>query len=420
VTNQGVKDANKQRNPTLYSEFASQVGVMARAFRFVLNSLVPFCVMTQWACSNDTTTPEDIVPLTKLDLGLDIRYPTITGGPSGHIFTIRPNDITSKRLDSRDADGTLLWSVSFTECTQSCSRMPVVDQAGNVYMATAQGLMSWNSSGNLRWTAPGVLANWVAIGSNSRLYVSSALTQANQQIYALNASTGAGVWTAVIPGGGVFQVLVDEVHHNVYAVQRGGPVALNIDTGAIRFTARPLLGATCFGGDGSIDAAGTIYIGCDNDMLSRIGAYSSTGEAKWQKSMGAASGTSTLIDEDGVLYVSNPISITAMTTNGDQIWRADSIFTSTVIPVIDKQKNIYVIAQRKRFADFELLVINAGKIVENKGTIINPSNGSFLLAANGRVYYNAGGSLIYFGTKGSSSSAQWPQAGRDPGRSSRQ
>lgn len=406
-------------NATKISHGTDQV-LMMRVLPNSKKYLLLLALISQATCDHDSTGPDDSAAPVTLGLGLDIRYPTLTAGPSGRIYTIRPNDLNTRRLDARDSDGSLVWTVVFPECTDECSRVPVVDAAGNVYAAGGQGLVSYNgTTGALRWTATGIRLGSLALGSNSRVYASNARFTANQPLYAFDASSGALVWTATISDGGVASVLLDESRKTLYALTRGKAVALDSESGAIKFTASPLLGSQCFGGSGSIASDGTIYVGCDNDMSSGLSAYAPTGGAKWFKHLAAASGTFTLIDGSGAIYVSNPASVTALTPDGEVIWKLDGIYQSNVHPVIDTQKNVYLIAARTSSADPEILVVNAGKIVGSKGPVAAGALGAFLLTTDGRVYYNSQGSLIYFQSHGNDASAQWAQMGRDEGRTSR-
>jgi len=385
--------------------------------------LLFLALVSQAACDEDSTGPYDNGVPVSLNLGLDPYYPTITAGLSGSIYTVRPNDLTTRNLDARLGDGSLVWTVVFGECTDECSHVPSVDAAGNVYLTTRQGLTSWNgASGALRWTAAGIGVGSLAVGSNSRVYgAAAARFKPDQPVYALDASTGAVIWTTIIPSGYVTEVLLDEGRSTLYALTRGQAVALDAQTGAIKFTAKNSLGVQCFAGSpGSIAADGTLYLTCDNDFLSEVSAYAPTGQSKWLRHLGSTNGTHTpLIDASGVIYVANSGSVTALTPAGEVLWKLDSVYRIAVTPVIDSDKNVYILAELKSGSGHHLLVATNGKITEDRGLVTADYYGALLLTAGGRVFYNSEGQLISFGTRGADAAAQWAQMGRDQGRTSR-
>ena len=178
------------------------------------------------------------------------------------------------------------------------------------------------------------------------------------------------------------------------------------------------LGASCFGGgEGSIGADGSIYVTCDNDFSSRLQAYSPAGEPKWIRSLGSTNGTHTpLIDATGTIYVANSGSVNALSAEGTIIWKLDGLFRNNVEPVIDAARNVYIIAETKSLFGTSLMVVNDGKVVENRGPLNGDYYGALLLTASGRVYYNSAGSLIYFQASGADASAPWNQMGGDAGR----
>ena len=365
---------------------------------------------------HDSTGPAESATPVVLSTGLDPSYPTLAASGSDRIYTVRENDATTRLLDARNASGDIVWTATIEKCPSSFAPcIPAVDGSGNVYIVTAQGLKSLSSSGSIRWTTPGINFGKLAVGSNGLVYGLTAPFLGTQFLYAVNQATGATTWTLVRTLSDTWAILVDNSRSAVYAITRGKVIALDAATGAVKWTAVPLGGASCFGGsDGSIAADGTIYVTCDNDFSSRLSAYSSTGTAKWITELGITNATLTpLIDQSGTIYVANSGSVNALNPDGTVIWNFDGLIHNTVVPVVDSDKNVYIIAETP-VADMSLMVIKDGKLAENRGAI-KSSDGALMLTQQGRVYYNAAGSLIYFQANGTDTSP-WSQMGANAGR----
>jgi outer membrane protein assembly factor BamB len=378
--------------------------------------LAPVAALLAIACDHDSTGPAESATPVVLSTGLDPSYPTLAASGSDRIFTVRLNDATTRLLDARNASGDIVWTATIEKCPNAPC-IPAVGAAGNVYIVTTQGLKSLSSSGSLRWTAPGINYGRLAVGSNGLVYGLTEPFIGTQSLYAVDQATGATTWKVVLTLSDAGAILVDNLRSAVYAISRGKVIALDAANGSVKWTASPLLGANCFGGgDGAIAPDGTLYVPCDNDFSSRLSAYSPSGTAKWIKELGSTNGTLTpLIDASGTIYVANSGSVNAVNADGTIIWKFEGLTRNNVVPVIDSDKNVYIIAQKTPIPESSLMVIKDGELVENRGAINLGDYGALLLTQQGRIYYNSAGSLIYFQAKATDTSP-WSQMSGDAGR----
>ncbi len=389
-------------------------GKMTRRLSYVCRIMVlASCAV---GCSDSTSPADDSAPT-------EVALPTISVpmlvASNDRIYTLRAVDDTSRALDARRADGKLLWTVSVPACglaADSC--FMATDASGNVYLNTSHGLMSrGRSNGSLRWTAGAILgAASAAVSTTNRIFVADRdVTPA--LINAVDANTGTTNWSTILPPNlNVSATLLDESRSTVYAIGRGAAVALDTQTGAIKW----ITSQNCFGGSvGSLAADGTIYVTCDSDFSSRLFAYGPTGTVQWQVSLGSTNGTlAPLIDATGTIYVANRGSLTALNKDGTTFWQFAGLFRNQTHPVIDSNKNVYVVASRiSSISGRYLIAINNGAVVETKGLF--PCIGALLLNDSGRLYCAEVGLFIYAGTAGYDAATQWSQIGHDANRSAR-
>jgi outer membrane protein assembly factor BamB len=376
-------------------------------------TLLAACLL---ACS-DSTSPVDDPKPTEVELPT-INVPVLVAS-NDRIYTLRAVDDTSRALDARRTDGKILWTVSVPICglaADSC--FMATDGSGNVYLNTSRGLMSrGRSNGALRWTAASIIREAsAAVSTSGRIFVADR-DVSPALMYAVDASAGTTSWSTILPPNlNVSATLLDESRSTVYAIGRGSAIALDMQTGSIKW----ITSQNCFGGSvGSLAADGTIYVTCDSDFSSRLFAYSPAGTLQWQVSLGSTNGTlAPLIDAAGTIYVANGGSVTALNKDGTTAWRMAGLFRNQTHPVIDSNKNVFVVASRiSSISGRYLFAINNGQVVETKGLF--PCIGALLLNDSGRLYCAEVGLLIYAGTAGYDAAAQWSQIGHDSNRSAR-
>ncbi len=368
------------------------------------------------ACDNPNIPGLTTEPLTVAS-GLDPRYSILPSGGIDRLYTVRPSDATTRLLDARKANGAIVWSVSIPACESGFTCIPVLDDVGNIYLTTSQGLTSLKpTDGSVRWTNSTAKFSWIATGTNGRIYtIDRAL--GIQSVYALDAAAGSIIWKTILPAADGLPLVVDETRQTVYVGGRGGPTAIDTQTGSIKWR---VIHSCIGGGHEALAADGTIYVTCDSDFTSILYAYDPTGTEKWHADLGTAAGTFTpLIDDSGNIYASNPSSVISLTPTGTVNWRLTGLTQNFVEPAIDTNRNVYVIAKLASDAGWNLLAIKDGVVASNKGAIDPTFAGALLLAPDGRLYFNANGSLLSYATPGVNAAAAWVQFGRDYARSSR-
>lgn len=376
---------------------------------------VGLSIITFAACSESTTPVDDTVPVS-VDL-LRISVPLLAAS-SDRIFDLMFVDSSSRALESRTTRGDLKWETTVPSCPAGLDCVLAVDRSSNLYLNTVDGLMSRSgSNGSLRWTIGSIVTPSIAIGTNGRLYAPGKPLVATQLMHAIDASSGSIIWSSILPPGlDATATLLDEARSTVYAIGRGSAVALDIQTGAIKW----ITSQNCFAGsDGALATDGTIYVTCDGASSSRLFAYNPSGVVAWQVSLGTTSGTlAPVIDAAGIVYVANVGSITALNKDGTTLWRLAGLFRNTTHPVIDSDKNVYLAASRiSGVSGRYLIAVNNGAVVDTKGLF--PCLGSMLLNGEGRLYCAEIGLLVYVRTAGNDAAAQWSQISHDANRSAR-
>lgn len=342
----------------------------------------------------------------------------VLAASNDRIFTSSFVDSGSRALESRSLSGDLRWTTAVPACPTGLRCTLAVDGSSNLYLNTVDGLMSRSgSTGGLRWTLKDVVAPAIAIGSAGRLYAPGMPFSAAQLMHAVDVNSGAILWSSILPPNfDATAALLDEARSVVYAIGRGGVTALDTQTGAIKW----ITSRNCFAGsDGALASDGTIYVTCDSNGSSTLIAYDPGGTAKWETNLGTIAGTlSPLIDADGLVYVANVNSLTALNKDGSVAWRLAGLFRNVTHPVIDSGHNVYIAASRiSNISGRYLLSVNNGQIVETKGLF--PCGGSLLLNRSGRLYCAEVALLIYMQTAGADQLAQWSQLSHDSNRTGR-
>lgn len=377
--------------------------------------LLAFVTLSIVACDNSSTpgvtSPPPTTGLVQIKSGLYQIYSTLASDGPDRIYTGK---------EARKTDGTIIWSAAIPGCEAKYKCFPTVDSAGNVYVPTGGGLKALTPDGTLRWTNAEATFRLVATGNSGRLYA-YAYGFPQYWVYALDASTGTTIWKT--PLATLSNTLVvDESRSTLYLENYGGPIALNVNTGAVRWSAPHPCGGT--GGYGALASDGTLYITCTSNVKEfRMYAFDPTGAEKWHTLLdttfvSTANSFTPLIDDAGNIYGSSQSAVVSVSPSGTVNWRFAGLTDNYVHPAIDIDRNVYVIAKHGVGAPWTLLVIKDGAVVSNEGEIDALYAGALLLAPNGRIYYNANGTLTSLETAGAPPAAQWSQFGRDAGRSS--
>ena len=372
---------------------------------FLLSAMIAGC--------SESTMPEDPSPVA---IGLPANSGVAALAASeDRLYSLRVGSGTARVLEVRRLNGSIKWSESVPSCSIGSQCVMAVDASDNVYVATGTGLMSRTGSGSLRWTtAPDLVS--IAIGAGSRLF-GTGRPSAAQAAYSIEKANGASAWTTPLPAGfNSTSTLLDEPRSTVYAVARGGAIAMDMQDGAVKWTVSR---TNCFGGSrGAIASDGTVYVTCDSDFSSTVYAYNPAGTLKWQLRLGSDAGTfAPIIDAAGTVYVANSGSVAAISPTGSVIWTVANLSAIRGSPVLDSEQNLYVVAsQAGSVGARTLLVLTNGTIAEDRGSA--SCEDSMLLLPTGRAYCSGLNALIRFGTEGYPGDAQWGQFGHDYRRTS--
>jgi hypothetical protein len=359
------------------------------------------------AACRETAGPVDVTPVpTKLDLG--ILWWAIAGTSDGG-FVAR----TGSAVNRYTRDGNLLWSTPNTDVAACPTDPPcttAVDEQDNIYVPLYRGLISLNASGVQRWRVPLATGGTVAVGSDDRVYASTITGGFTPQLtFALNKSTGDIVWQ--IPGAVSF-LLLDEARKILYAFSGGVVRALDPSTGAEKWRLPPPYN----GRFAALGSDGTLYV-----ANSSLTAVLPSGVVAWSVSLPSnTSGTlSPVIDDDGTIVVAYGNRVTAFNPDGSSKWDyVPQILGSAAptSPAIDAAHNVYIVQYTGR--GYSLVQINNGALRREVYAINDPHGRAVLIAKDGRVFFNAISSIVFFDTSGPTR-AVWSQMGGGPGRTER-
>jgi outer membrane protein assembly factor BamB len=183
-------------------------------------------------------------------------------------------------LQALKPDGSLLWSYAMGGAGD-----PALGADGTVYVGSDK-LYAINSDGSLQWSyTTGSAVSSPAIDADGTVYVGS------DKLYAINpdgslkwsSATGSAAHAPGICGDGTVYVGSDKL----YAINPDGSLKWSFATGG--------------GVDSSpaIDAAGTIYVGCNDNKLYAIDA---NGNLKWSYATGREVVSSPAIGADGSVF----------------------------------------------------------------------------------------------------------------------
>lgn len=386
-------------------------------------------VIGVFGCDHDIAGPADGVTL--VASGISTSAP-VAIDQSGHIFTWRVANPTTTALQARTGDGAIVWERTFT-CPSACASEGgsiSLDGIGNIYVVVAgTKLVSVSAAdGHVRWSALDLpYGASVATGSNGRVYLATPgyfNVQLNRNIevayWAVDAATGAMIWTQSIAGTFGNTMVIDESRATVYFLDQGGAVALDAATGSLKWKAR-ISGYPGSSG-GAIASDGTIYVANDGDMDSHLNAFTTSGEVKFLRSMGFKNGTyPPVVGSDGAIYVTTVARLTSYSPTGVVNWQIDNLSDSKTAPVVDRDNTLYIIAKMPADTTRYVLAIKDGEVVSRKAQIPNGARVSpaLVLASDGRIYYVVDGSLYSFASAGYDPSVPWPTLGHDAMRTFR-
>ncbi len=225
------------------------------------------------------------------------------------------------------AEGDILWQTG--NIGDSLEALPAVDDSGNVYIQTQEGVRSYTSSGNLRW--------FTDVSSNDSAYVS--LSPDNSTVYgggsagafALNSSNGNVIWTNSVDS--FFSVpCVSQDGSRIYFGSRDINAAVGVlyafdASNGNTIWSRNLNGGLM--GGASLDASGTIYImsqgvNSQNGFLYSITDNGSSSTLNWDNDLLLESRLPVTIGADGSIYASSNTGIIHKfnPANGAEIWQA--------------------------------------------------------------------------------------------------
>lgn len=227
---------------------------------------------------------------------------------SGQSFVAAWND----RLYSFTPDGSLLWTHVF-EGEGQISAAPALDLEGNVYVAThdpfnkygiavikfepATGSIVWKFTDDLGNDRNRIISSPAIDLSRGRLYVGAA-RDTDGCVYAVNLSTGAGVFRTVLPRGIISSPALGRDGTIYVGCLDGRMYALDPATGGARWNFET--GAYYVMGSPAVDGAGTIYIG---DSDGALHALTSDGHGLWDYALQSNIVSSPSIADDGTVYV---------------------------------------------------------------------------------------------------------------------
>jgi outer membrane protein assembly factor BamB len=272
----------------------------------------------------------------------------------------------------------VLWSVA----NRANGATPAIT-GGRAYVSTAQGIQALSTStGAVVWSAatsdyfygsPALVGGTIYIGSGSGT------------VYALNASTGATIWTRPLASQSFYASPV-VVGNLVYIATYAGKVyALNASTGATRWTY-----AISAHVDGSPTVVnGVLYIGSVNNSVYALNAK--TGALLWSYATGGQVETTPAV-VNNVVYVGSGdgklYAIKAAGTSGSLLWSyttgaavyASPAVANGVVYIGSSDGNMYALNARTGALDWSLAT---GATVRTAAV------------AAGVVYFTAANDLVY-------------------------
>jgi hypothetical protein len=250
-----------------------------------------------------------------------------------------PSDYGMAKLSQ--TDGSEVWTVSSSDSAYMSS--PAVDSSGNVYFGAYDNtLRSVAPDGSLNWTysAGEIIFCSPAIGDDGTIYVGND----NHGAIALNPD-GSVKWTTALPDRPLYGPNILGNGNIVYRSQDGTITALN-DSGVSQWS-RFYDGSYA---PGAVAADGTtLYVKTGSYSDQKLTALDVDGNTVWEYSLGTAAYDAPMVSADGTIYVSHGASVSAINSDGTELWtlsldlgEADHYY-STKWPVIGGDGILYIL-----------------------------------------------------------------------------
>ena len=381
--------------------------------------LVVILVISSLGCESSTQpSTETFPPVARfVSAGLAAAGGAIAGTSDGGIVAWSNSGVFNVSRFSRDGDQ--LWATSTGPCQQvECSL--AVDASGDVYVPTTGYLYALNSTGSLRWRSQEITGGAIALGTSNRVFGTASRLPNSPAIVAVDKANGSAIWATSLSNFSPVLVLLDESRATVYATGGGGVVAINSLTGAERWRVSLL---SC--GRAALGVAGEIDVVCSSSSGLALYSVTAGGAIRWSRPLTGLTGAfmSPMIDASGIIIVTATSGINAFTNAGDLFWtysvNTDGGLLALSDPVIDVDGNVYLVEKRTVASAPALTVFRDGQRIGEIANVSDPHGRSLLMARDGRVFYDAAGSIVYFESKGFDGASPWPMNRGSPGRTAR-
>jgi len=345
----------------------------------------------------------------------DVSWNGYMGGPVTNALAVGPCGVVyagdgSGNFKAFNHDGSLRWSTSLGLGMDSSGiavaptgTVVFPDIQGNVTAATAEGVILWKT------TLAGTIHNAPAIGADGRVFIKDD----NGTVYALDATTGATLWTRALADSGSYAGPVIRADSSLIVCDSNGIVhALSAATGAEMWS---------FSTNGAIYATPALFADgslCVTTMAGGVYRISSTGSQTWMTSIGAAITSSPAITGEGlVVFAAYDGKLHALSgTTGAEQWSFNlGAEARSSSPVVGADGSVYVGSY-----DYRLWAIKAdgsGGRPYSTGNIIRSSP----VIDGNRLYFGSNDGRVYAVDLPGSGAAEspWPLRGGDALRSGR-
>lgn len=232
-------------------------------------------------------------------------------------------------------EGSVKWKLT-TGAGNDMDLSPVLDSAGNVYVAIGNQFDMITPDGTLKWsfsTGDDFPLSSCAIGANGTIYVGSG----DQKVYAVQPS-GVLKWTFLTDSWVSSSPAIDDDGTIYVGSSLGRLYAINPD-GTLKWQYLTTQNASIYSSP-AIGADGTIYVG-SNDC--NLYAINRNGTLKWRYFTGSTFYlSSAAISSNGQVYIGSGFSIYAMNPNGTKCWQYATESWTTSSPAIAVDGTVYI------------------------------------------------------------------------------
>jgi hypothetical protein len=381
--------------------------------------LLALALVTTAACDEP---PPDIIPPAG-----SFALPGACGGvvlaPNNDIFVWSRSSSVDFRVDRRTATGTPVWSTTLPGVTE-CSGASLT--SGDVIALSQTSVYVLNgATGAIRWSTIGNSPR-IATGGDGKLYVSTLpLGNSPGAITAYNGSNGSIIWTRTVADAGA--PYLNEQLQSLYYVRRAGALALNSESGAVKWET-PIT-KTDRSQDAAIASDGSLVINRENGTLSAVDALDLQGQQRWSNNISTPRNfvSAPIIDDSATVYsascgtVSTACFVLALSlSDGHIVWRKDFDRIESDLAV-DAKQNVWVIARLTNAVPYQLYGLHNGQTVslDIAQGISSNSMHPLTLHPNKLVYYIGTDIIVYRPTAGIARLAPWPMPKHDATHSAR-